>query len=247
VASDDLDFIATTRLEAERCSQLARTVPHDVRLEHLPGWSAGDLVAHLAGDFRWATKIITTRSWDGVALSSVAERGEQLCALFDVLIGEMVEALATAEREPDALCPNFAERKAGRLRFWPRHQAHETTIHRWDLEVPTGAHAPIDPTFAADGVDEVLHTYARRYRGFHVDEPFTVRCRGLDAAWSISPRPGARIEVRRGPGLVEADVEADADALLLVAWHRLDPDEAGLTFRSRERAARAFLRGPVTA
>lgn len=44
-----LDLVAIAAAEAARCASLARVVPHDASLAHLPGWTAGDVIAHLAG------------------------------------------------------------------------------------------------------------------------------------------------------------------------------------------------------
>lgn len=38
--------------------------------------------------------------------------------------------------------------------FWPRRQAHETAMHRWDAERAVGRPAAIDPELASDGIDE---------------------------------------------------------------------------------------------
>jgi len=242
-----LDFVAIAAEEAARCASLARVVPHDVPLAQLPGWTVGDVMAHLAGDFVWASSIISARAWDGRPLASVGEQGDELMRRFEQSATEMVAALAAAAAEPDVACPNFAQGTRGRLGWWPRHQAHETTLHRWDLEVPTGAHVPIGAAQAADGLEELFATYTRRYAGFEFDAPVTMRCTDQPAAWRVTPVRGGRVEVEECGGLPEADVEGPAESLLLVAWARLQPDEAGLIIRARAPEFAAFLAGPVTA
>ena len=40
--------------------------------------------------------------------------------------------------------------------FWLRRMAHETSIHRRDVESAVGAETPVAPDLAVDGIDEVL-------------------------------------------------------------------------------------------
>lgn len=244
---DPLDFPAVIRAEAERVASLARTVAHDAPLPHLPGWRVGDLIAHLAGDYLWATTIITSRAaHPGPA--SLGERGVALLDRLDELVPAMITAVDAAAVDPDAPCPNFAEGAYGTLRFWPRRQAHETTVHRWDLEVPTGVHAPIDPALAADNVDEALHVYTRRYGGQVLAAPIVLRCTDRPDAWRISPSGGrGRVGVERCPGVVVGDVEGPAEVVLLAVHHRIEPDDPRLACTLDATAARAFLAGPLVA
>ena len=46
--------------------------------------------------------------------------------------------------------------------FWIRRLAHETSIHRYDLEAALGTPLPIEPELAVDGIDEVLTVMVAR-------------------------------------------------------------------------------------
>lgn len=243
-----LDHLAAARAELDRCRTLVRSVDHHTPVAHLGGWPVGEVIAHLAGDFVWAIGIIGARAWDGEPLGSVPERGDALIERFDDLAESMYESLGAAHADPEARCPNFAQRSRGTLGWWVRHQTHEITLHRWDIESASGRHAPIDPAIAADGIDEMLHMYTRRYGRQRLTEALTIGCRGVDAAWRFTPRGAkGRVDVERCPGLDDPDVEGDPEPLLLAMWHRLDPDQAGLRFHRAEAVARAFLAGPLTA
>ncbi len=257
------DLVTAFRGEAARCAALARTVDHAASLPHLPGWTVGHVLAHLAGDFRWATTIIRERR-SRRGPTSVRVHGAALVDAFDRATDEMDAALTVALADPDAPCPNFAEGIHGTLCFWPRRQAHETTMHRWDIEVPTGAHEPVDPDLAADGVDELLAIYTARYGRHVLTTPLTIRCTDASGAWRVDPRPDlgsgrvgvTRIDVAQPgiaqpgiaqPGIAQSGIEGAASSLLLAMSHRLDPDAAGLCFHTDPDVARRFLAGPLTA
>ena len=246
--------LAALRLETARVGHLARTTDHGAPLPHLPGWTVGDAIAHLVGDYRWATDIVTTRRMSG-GFAGVDETGDALIDALDEATDRMIAAVELALGDLDAPCPNFAERDAGTLRFWPRRQSQETTMHRWDLEVPGGEHAPIGAALAADGIDELLHNYTRRYGGQRLSRRLVLRCTDRPEAWRITPATiggdATRVVVDRCAGTTAADVEAPAASLLLAMSHRLTPDEAVLGWPSgdpdAETAARTFLAGPLTA
>jgi hypothetical protein len=46
--------------------------------------------------------------------------------------------------------------------MWARRQAHETAIHRFDAESATSSVSGFDPTFASDGIGEILTAMAPR-------------------------------------------------------------------------------------
>ncbi len=133
-----VDYVAVLAAEAARAADLLRTVPGEEPLPHLPGWTVTDAGQHLAGDFVWATRTLQQRRMPRSGIRPVRAAGAALADELERLTGAMVAALREAGADPDGACPNFAEGAAGRLGWWPRHQAFETVLHRWDLELPTG-------------------------------------------------------------------------------------------------------------
>ncbi|HAP77985.1 MAG TPA: hypothetical protein DCR14_18125 [Acidimicrobiaceae bacterium] len=251
-----LAFVDLTEREVARCVRLAHAVPHDSPLDHLPGWDAGELLAHLVGDFRWATRILTSRSFDGSILLPAEEKGEVLSAALEREGERMVAALAAAAREPDVRCTNFAEGDRGTVGWWVRHQLHETTLHRWDLEVPTGQHQPIPPEQADDGIDELLHTYTRRYAPHRLAAPLQLHTSDEGSTWRVRP-VGSRgqLELERLGATGNADeavLAAPAADLLLLLWRRLEPGAIDSLHIAESAdlpadAVVAFLDGPITA
>ncbi len=240
-----IDHHEVLRAECGRIGDLARSVPHDRPIAHLPGWTVHDVVAHLAGDFLWVLGTLATRERPRVGLVAVETRGTALCDEWDTVSSRLIAQLDGVDAgEP---CPNFAQGDRGLLGFHPRHQALETTIHRWDIESVTDGHAPIEPAVAADGIDELFEVYTRRYSPHALTQPVTLACHDVPCGWRISPA------VRDGFVTIEAwtgtapDIEADAAVLLLLLWQRIAPDDARITYRVDPASARPFLQGPITA
>lgn len=245
--------LAVLRVEIDRIASLARSVDHDAPLLHLPGWTAGDCLAHLVGDYEWAASIVEQRRADPSGIVAHPATGTALADAFDDAAHRLVHALGRSLDDLDEPCPNFSDGTHGRVAFWFRRQAHESTVHRWDLEAPTGRHETIEADVAADGVDEALHVYTRRYGGQRLDRPIVLGCDDVGASWLISPATidgdGTRVTIDRITGEQSApvDVSGSAEGLLLAVQHRLDPDAAELRFHHHEFVARTFLAGPLVA
>ena len=145
---------AVTRIsELARSSDLAEPVPH------LNRWKVRDVVAHLGGVHRWAIRIVTDRSMAGPGFKKSTLDGRELCNWFDSGADELLALLrATPLDDP---CPNFNPGSDGHVEFWARRQAHEATVHRWDVEKALGCTTVIDPALAADGIDEFLDVFVR--------------------------------------------------------------------------------------
>jgi uncharacterized protein (TIGR03083 family) len=243
---DPQTHVDAFRAEAERFGVLARTVPHAAPLPHVRRWSVGGVVRHLVGDFRWASDIIDARDWNGNGFTVARGRGDSLLRTYDEAAARMRVALDAAATDPGAPCPNFAERESGTLGWWPRHQAHETLLHRWDIESATGVHHPIDPALAADGVDEAFHVYTQRYGAQRLDRPITLVCTDTDAAWRVSPTGiGGQVTIDVTDDRTAPDLACTAEALLLAMWKRVPiGDDAAVT---DEHLLRRFFSGPLTA
>lgn len=247
------EAVDVVRRESARFDALLRGVPHDVSVPHLPRWTVGHLGAHLLGDFVWATRILTSRAAPRSGLRASRLRGEALCDRFTEAAAAMVAALEAAAADPGAPCPNFAEGEQGALGWWPRHQAHETTLHRWDLERAAGVPGPIDPALAADGVDELLHVYTARYAPHVLRVPLVLRAETDDGArrWLLAPRPGRGLAVERDrTSTAVPELGADPETLLLLLWRRRGVDEVPAGVDGGPEAVdalRALVAGPVTA
>lgn len=240
-----IDFLTALRREVACVSHLARTLPRDAPIAHLPGWTVHDVLAHLAGDYRWAQQILTARERPATGLQSVMMTGEALTDEWNQVSEELIAQLATAD--PNSPCPNFAriDETAG---WWVRHQAHETTLHRWDLESAAGTCTPIADELAADGIDELFPVYAERYSPFELPHPVSFGSPAGRRVWTVSPAgDGTRVRMEHTDTVAEPDIEASPSSLLLLLWNRLPLTDPSITVHRNGAAMQTFLDGPVTA
>nr|MDT0667734.1 maleylpyruvate isomerase N-terminal domain-containing protein [Micromonospora sp. DSM 115978] len=102
----------------------------DAQVPGCPGWAVEDLVGHLGTIHRWAATIVRTGK---VAEEPPAPSGtpSELLAWFDEGRAELVATLLGVDSDRECWTFGPRPRTAG---FWIRRQAHETAVHRWDLE-----------------------------------------------------------------------------------------------------------------
>lgn len=141
-----------------------------------PGWSADDLLHHLAEvqDF-WAY-VLREGVTDEPDRDPPPRPGTRagLLAVFDTAHAALVDQLG--QLDPTETRWSWAEEQT--VGFTLRRQAHEALVHRVDAELTVGAaRAPIDPELATDGVAEALEVMyggIPRWADFVVADPGVV-------------------------------------------------------------------------
>jgi uncharacterized protein (TIGR03083 family) len=109
------------------------------------------------------------------------------------------------------------------LAFWARRQAHETAIHRADVEAAAAARPAFDQDFALDGIGELLEGfYGRRGGRLKADPGFVLRVAPDDAdiSWSIEVRADGRSVTRDGGPDADCTLSGAASDLYLQLWNR---------------------------
>lgn len=140
----DADF---ARLRELAPDALADPVPE------CEGWSGEDVVRHLAQVYLHKAESIRTGTMPGSgwppawlaawpALEGLDECHARLQAEFD------------SHDPSDAAATWFPEDQT--VGFWIRRMAHETAVHRHDVESAAGQVTGVDALLAVDGIDEVL-------------------------------------------------------------------------------------------
>ncbi len=118
------------------------------------------------------------------------------------------------------------------VRFWYRRAAQELSIHRWDFENAVDRPLPIDPTLAADGVDELLEEFGPKPDRFPDVKGASERFGGngerlrfeatdIDRTWAITAQPERFDVASDGDGDVTA--RGTASDLNLFVWGRVSP------------------------
>jgi uncharacterized protein (TIGR03083 family) len=219
---------------AEAATDLTAPVPP------CPEWTVLDAVTHTGGAHRWATSIVRDHD-PGPADEEWATPGSgDPVDWFREGHVALVSTLRAAG--PELQCYAFLPAPSP-LAFWARRQAHETAIHRADVEAASGAITPFPADFAADGIDELVNGFAARRRSFpHVEAPRTLAVRPDDAAGLTVTLAPDGIRSTPGAARAEATVSGAASDLYLWLWNRPaavdvagDQDVADLWRRIRVR------------
>ena len=154
-------------------------------------WTVRDLTTHLGAIHRWAAATVLSgqRLADPVPLVT-----EPIVEWYAGTATALLSALQAVS--PDEPVPNFSyvdERAA----FWPRRQMHETTVHAVDAAQALGLDEgdwTVEPSVAADGVDEVLQVFFPRMtaRQRRPDVRSRIRLVATDygQSWLVAPGSG---------------------------------------------------------
>lgn len=193
----------------------------------VPGlvWDAQTVVMHTGAVHRWAADIVarslgtseaggSTGFWPSVA------DAPRLAVWLDEGAAILISTLCSA---PASLnCFTFVPGVAPRT-FWVRRQAHETAIHRADVQAAAGGPVTaVDASFAQDGFGEIIGAFATE-PAFATDHTGRLRFEASDGpAWLVT-FGGERNLVASGDlsGMdADAVVRGTSDQLYRWAWNR---------------------------
>ena len=145
-----LDVLAA---EAELLATSVQGQRAELQVPACPGLNLGETARHVGSSYRM------TLSWlrDGrrpVAWQQNPTEGQELADFVRSGVEPLLEELAA--HNADDPCGTWWPEEAN-CGFWARRLAHETTVHRMDVQA--AARMPLDPVaddVVVDGVDEVL-------------------------------------------------------------------------------------------
>lgn len=201
-----------------------------------PDWTLRQLATHVGRAQRWAAEIVATRSATFIPFREVPDgRIPDDPALHVRWLRAGAERLVVALRTAGS-DPVWTSGGMGPASFWARRMAHETAVHRADVELAAGRQPEFAPDLAADGIDEWLGFLSGPAPGetdprlaalpdgaiLHVHATDEVP----DGAgeWLIG-REGSQITVEHGHGKGDAAVRGPAGKLLLMLVRRVSPDD----------------------
>lgn len=208
--------------DSERFARALEHGPLDAPVASCPGWDVSRLAEHLGQIHRWA-------EFCAAHGRPPSEDEAQSLESYDPTraadwLREGAVRLASTLRSLDPLAPTWhpfpVEQLAG---FWPRRQAHETAVHRWDAEQAVGIAATLDPVLASDGIDEYLEIVIPRLQARRsITLPtgsLHLHCVDVPGEWLVwCDDDGYRMIRAHQKG--DAALRGPAEAILLTLWGR---------------------------
>ncbi len=202
-----------------------------------PGWTVGDVVAHLSQVHRQKTHIVRELLVDTPPEGPLPPPGVDLLKWFEEGVHELTTVLSVTDPETRVHTWHAPDQTVG---FWIRRMAHETMIHRVDAQLGHGSHTPLDPALAADGVDEIITVFMAGWPEWAevARSDVVVALESEDRTWRVrfgswsgtSPNSGRSyenepgLELDEGAGEPTAVVRGPGDLLDLFLWGRGSAD-----------------------
>jgi uncharacterized protein (TIGR03083 family) len=223
-------------------AQALRGADLQLRVPTCPDWTLYRLAEHLGQAHRWTTAIITRRATgpldpDALGVAAAPEDPDELGTWVRGGAGELVDAIRVAGPQT----PVWSWSDDHSLGFWARRMAHETVVHRADVELALGREFALEADLAADAISEVLGLLALPQAVEYRPEFAALRGEGqVLHLHSTDPGLGEAGEwiVHRTPsgpvwehGHAKGDVAVRGPVvdLLLVLMRRIPPGEAPIT------------------
>lgn len=209
-------------IEGERLATSATGTDPELEVPHLPGMRVGEVVRHVGSVYRMVV------SWlrDGerpTRWQREPDDGQTVVDYLRVGLREVYDELAA--HDPLDGCPTWwpAHQNYG---FWCRRLAHETTVHRADLQlaVVRMTVGDIARDFALDGVDEILSlwfTHRLGVLGVSDVTPGRVAIQTGARRWIARITPTGTSAWRAEPNeQADATVSSDPSGMYLWLWGR---------------------------
>lgn len=220
------DYLRHLRADVDRFAAALEQGPLDAPVTWCGEWTLADLGEHLGYVHRWATRAVLTGARGEPDPDPAPADGAGMADWLRAGAEPLVAALAAVDVDGPTWHP-FPVPRVGAV--WPRRQAQETSVHRWDAQRAIGLAASIEPALAADGIDEyfVLALPRLMRREGVVAPEGSLRVRAVDTGdeWHVASVDGAIVAV--GEDVTPSvTVDGTAEHVLLSLWRRPVPDEA---------------------
>ena len=236
---DITTHIEAVRNEGRRFAEAGASVSLDTPVEYCPGWNMRDLLRHLSEIHLWASAHVALRATEMWVddLSELTGYWPDLAVFWPEDADLVDHYLATNENLLKALENAPADLEAmtflpapSPLAMWARRQAHEVAVHRYDAEHAAGMITGFDPDFAADGIDELLCSFAPRRTILPVSwtKRMAVRTTDTSSAWVVTLGPDG-IDTTREDGDADCVLTGTAEDLYLMTWNRGDRETVSVT------------------
>lgn len=229
-------------LEGELLVQSAAGASRDLEVPGRPGVTVADAVLHTGTSYRRALAWIRRGEQPDERQQPPPDGGD-VVAFHTEGRRELVAELSA--HRPEEPCATWwpADRTYG---FWRRRMAHETAVHRVDVQAAVGSDlAPVEADFAADGIDEILllwFGYRLADLNIRATESGAVGVEAAGRAW-LAILSKNRSSARRVPAVdaraADAVVTGNPMNVYLWLWGRL-PDQSVETSGDYEAKAQLW-------
>lgn len=245
-AAASLDFVTEITRESDAFAAAAER-DLSAAVQHCPGWTVADLVAHLTEvHWFWATMAAERLSSppDETRRPARAEAAD-LIPHFRAGARHLVEVLAAADQSASVWTWAPSQQN---IAFITRHQVQEAAVHRWDAENAVGQAHPISTAVAVDAIEEFL-TFSVASESDHPDQPrpdldgrLALIATDANASWTVydGSLPGT-VSFSRGADEERAALTGTASDLLLWLFRRRESAELSVTSRDGDVAAVSAL------
>jgi uncharacterized protein (TIGR03083 family) len=216
------NLLDVLEVEGERLATSTIGSDLEVEVPQLPGMRLGEVVRHVGSVYRMVV------SWlhDGARPTRWQRAPAEDQTLVDYLRAGLLEVVhELAQHDPLDGCPTWWPEHQN-YGFWYRRLAHETTIHRYDVQMGGAAAmvGGIPPEIAVDGVDEILSlwfTHRLGVLGISDVRPGRVAIHTGDRRWIAQITPTGTSAWRADTDeTVDAIVSSDPAGMYLWLWGR---------------------------
>ncbi len=218
-----LDHLALLRTDLDAFASAIAHGPADAPVAGCPGWTLTDLGVHLGQVHRWVLGALATGApptadpADAAPTTGLDDLAAWLRDGSDRLLAELGSLDPTAPTwHPFPVEPKVAG-------LWPRRQAQEASVHRWDAERAIGMAPSIDALFAADGIDEywtiMLPRMLTREQHSTPTTRLAIDCTDTGHRWCVDGSTGLPVMLA-ATEQVDAELHGTAESLLLRLWGR---------------------------
>ena len=222
------DYIDELERQGQALGTAAEQAGLDVTVPTCPGWTVAKLIVHIGKVHRWAASHVQEPRKTGEGARAVAPK-EGLLDWYAQGHQVLVETLRQAPR--DLAAWTFLPAPTP-LEFWARRQAHESAIHRADVDIVRGDVPSYDAEFAADGIAELIDGFLGRRGGKLLSErprTFAIKLADSERSWHITIGPEGRQISHDRSAAADATIVGPAAEMYLFLWNRVARDVLQVT------------------
>jgi len=225
VTSVNFDYLTSIEANGKALADIAAFNDLDLPVPACPGWTLGDLLAHVSGANRWVSRCVSSGLTAQERILPPAPTGrDALLRWSEESLDELLSILSATP--PDDLVWTPIRGALGSV-WWRRKAALEVAIHRNDAENAVNLDRQIiDARLALDGIDEYSQEFLPLMLHAVAESPpvtaVLLSPTDIDDSRVVSLIPAGD---DRDPGVPGVELTASASDLLLWMWNRL-PDRS---------------------